>query len=110
MNSITLKDGTFIYDRKGAIDYLTSLGFEKSQIDELQTLLFEGEASGPYEQGRRDQWEEDERIIDGYFCTARDLAQGVEDICHMYRERYKAKAVHNVLDDINKFVQENRID
>lgn len=110
MSTITLKDGTFIHNEASLLDYLSSLGFDKLDIESLREMLCEKQIEKAYDEGLRDQYNEDEREIDGYFCAARDLAQGIEDLCDDFYRQYKSKAVLNVLDTFRKFVDENRID
>ena len=109
--AIYLKDGTYIYDEKTAVEYLTSLGFEKFDIEDMRLFIAEDTVEDAYRRGYDDAaWKDDEVKLDGYFCACRDLAQGIEELCNMYAQRYKSKAIHTVLEDIRKFVEENRID
>ena len=107
---VALNDGTYIYNSSSAKEYLNSLGFDSADIDRLGDMLFDDVREDAYERGVRDQWHEDERKIDGYFCAARDLAQGIEDLCNDFRKQYKSAAILKVLNTIEKFVDENRID
>lgn len=108
--AVTLNDGTYIYNSTSAREYLNSLGFDSSDIDHFGDMLFDDVRGDAYDRGVRDQWHEDERKIDGYFCACRDLAMGIEDICNDFRKQYKSAAIMKVLDAIQKFVDENRID
>ena len=110
MSVITLKDGTFIHNEASLLNYLSSLGFDKPDIESLREILCEEQIEDAYDKGISDQWHEDERKIDGYFCACRDLAMGIEDICNDFRKQYKSAAIMKVLDAIQKFVDENRID
>jgi hypothetical protein len=107
---VALNDGTYIYNSTSAKEYLNSLGFDSTDIDRLGDMLFEDVREDAYREGYDDCWREDERKIDGYFCACRDLAMGIEDICNDFRKQYKSAAIMKVLDAIQKFVDENRID
>ena len=108
--AVTLNDGTYIYNSASAREYLNSLGFDSSDIDRFGDMLFDDVREDAYREGYDDCWREDERKIDGYFCACRDLAMGIEDICTDFRKQYKSAAIMKVLDAIQKFVDENRID
>lgn len=108
--AITLNDGTYIYNDSGAREFLTSLGFDSSDIEEFGNMLFSDVRENAYREGYDECWHDDEVKIDGYFCACRDLAQGIEDICNDFRKQYKSAAIMKILDAIQKFVDENRID
>ena len=101
---VTLNDGTYIYNSTSAREYLNSLGFDSTDINRFGDMLFDDVREDAYKEGYDDCWREDERKIDGY------LAMGIEDICDDFRKQYKSAAIMKVLDAIQKFVDENRID
>lgn len=107
---VTLNDGTYIYNSTSAKEYLNSLGFDSTDIDRFGDILFNDVRENAYREGYNECWHDDEAKIDEYFCACRDLAQGIEDICDDFRKQYKSAAIMKVLDAIQKFVDENRID
>lgn len=104
---ITTKDGVLLYDDYTAKDYLTSLGID---VDDLQKLLYEDVEDNAYKNGYEDAYRDREREVDGYYCACRDLAEAVDNLCDMYLDQYKSKAIVNILNAIKTCVQENRID
>ena len=104
---ITTNDGTLLYDDYTAKDYLTSLGID---VDDLRVLLYEDVEENAYREGYMAAHAEDERVIDGYFCACRDLAEAVDNLCDLFLDQYKAKAIVHVLNAVKTCVQENRID
>lgn len=102
---IVLNDNTFLYNKDTVEDYLVSLGFD---LDSLTQVLFEDieEEYNSYQ----DAAENAELKADNYYCAARDLAQGIDDLCDDFRKKYKSQAIMKVLDTIQKFVYENRVD
>lgn len=107
MAYITTKDGVFLYNDYTAKDYLTSLGID---VDDLRELLYEDVEDNAYREGYDAAYKDCEREVDGYFCACRDLAEAVDNLCDMYLDQYKSKAIVNVLNAIKTCVQENRID
>ena len=102
---IVLNDNTFLYNKDAVEDYLVSLGFD---LDSLTQIL-----CGDIEEERdryKDIADYAELKSDNYYCAARDLAQGIDDLCDDFRKKYKSQAIMKVLDTIQKFVYENRID
>ena len=107
MRPITLNDGTYIYSEFTLREYLESLGFD---FEELSDIIFEDKSEEAYDHISKDVWYDAERKIDGYFCAARDLALAVDELCDEFLDKYKAKAVINVLNAIKTCVDQNRID
>ena len=104
---ITTNNGILLYDDYTAKDYLTSLGID---IDDLRELLYEDVEDNAHREGYQSAWKEAEIQIDGYFCACRDLAEAVDNLCDVYLDQYKSKAIVNVLNAVKTCVQENRID
>lgn len=104
---ITTNDGALLYDDYTAKDYLTSLGID---VDDLQELLYGDIEDNAYKEGYDSAYHDREREVDGYFCACRDLAEAIDNLCDDYLEKYKSKAIVNVLNEIKTCVQENRID
>lgn len=102
---IVLNDNTFLYNKDTVEDYLVSLGFD---LDSLTQVLF-GDIEEEYN-SYKDAVEYTELKADNYYCAARDLAQGIDDLCKDFRKKYKSQAVIKVLDTIQKYVEQNRID
>lgn len=110
MSMITLKDGTFIHNEASLLDYLSSLGFDKFDIEDFKKLLMGDALDNAYREGYGDCHKESEITIDGYFCAARSLAEAVDNLCDDFRKQYKSAAILKVLDAIETCVRENRID
>lgn len=102
---IVLNDKTFLYNKDAVEDYLVSLGFDLDSL--TQVLCGDIEAECNY---YKDTVDYTELKADNYYCAARDLAQGIDDLCDDFRKKYKSQAIMKVLDTIQKFVYENRID
>lgn len=107
MAYITTKDGVFLYNDYTAKNYLASLGID---VDDLRELLYEDVEDNAYREGYNEAYKDYEVKVDGYFCACRDLAEAVDNLCDMYLDQYKSKAIVNVLNAIKTCVQENRID
>lgn len=107
MRPITLNDGTYIYSEFTLREYLESLGFD---FEELSDMIFEDKSEEMYDHVSKEIWHDVEREIDGYFCAARDLALAVDELCDEFLEKYKSKAIVNVLNAIKTCVDQNRID
>lgn len=107
MRNIILNDGTFIYSEDSLREYLISLGFD---FYELQEALAGDFLEEEYHKGYQEAIKNAEVEVDGYFCKARDLALEVENVCDDFRNKYRSKAVLNVLDAIEKTINNNRID
>lgn len=107
--AITLKD-RFIYNEAEVVDYLTSLGLDKFDIEEMRDMLCGTAIEDAYNRGWQDCYKEDEIQIDGYYCGVRDLAEAVNNLCGVFREQYKSAAIIKVLNAIETCVRENRID
>lgn len=107
MRPITLNDGTYIYSEFTLKEYLESLGFDYLELEDIVGAKKYDEG---YDDGYRADWREAERTVDGYFCAARDLAQEVENLCDDFLDKYKSKAIVNVLNAIKTCVDQNRID
>lgn len=105
MRPIVLNDGTFIHNENMLREYLEPLGFD---LEDLKYFLCEEELS-ELEELKEDR-KTYERVVDSYFCDARDLALAVDEVCDTYRKKYKSAAVIKVLDAIQTCVAENRID
>lgn len=98
--SITLNDGTFLYNSDQLRNYLAGLGF--NEFNDFQEIVWslrkdvEGHDNGdefdePETKG--DDWE---AIADGYYCAYNNLYQEVEDMCEKFlsgRKITKAKFV-----------------
>lgn len=108
--AIYLNDGTYIYDEKTAVEYLTSLGFDKFDIEDMRRLIAEDTAEDAYRRGYDAAWEDDEAKLDGYYCACRDLAYEIDMLCNEYLGKYKAAAIVKILNNIKTCVRENRID
>lgn len=107
MRPITLNDGTYIYSEFTLQEYLESLGFD---YFELSNYFFEERYNEAYDDAYAEAHYEAEKEVDGYFCAARDLAQEVENLCDDFLDKYKSKAIVNVLNAIKTCVDQNRID
>lgn len=107
MRPITLNDGTYLYSDFTLKEYLESLGFD---FEELSDIIFEDKSEEMYDHVSKEVWYDAERKIDGYFCAARDLALAVDELCDEFLDKYKSKAIVNVLNAIKTCVDQNRID
>ena len=105
--TMTLNDGTFIYSEFTLVEYLKSLGFD---MDILKEILLDDMIEEVRKDINEELHEEYERMTDGYFCAARDLAVEIDNLCEEFRKKYKAAAVHKVLDAIEQCVDTNRVD
>lgn len=107
MIPITLKDRSYIYNQDTLKEYLNNLGFD---IEDLRKLLCQDLIEEIRYEGYAEAKQEYERMADGYFCAARDIAQGIDDLCDDFRKKYKSKAILNVLDEIQSYIRVERID
>lgn len=98
-NQFLLNDGTYIYSEDTAKEYLISLGFD---IDDLCEML---------NSSLREREEELEYLLkteesnnEANFEAFNNLVCELQNLLGDFRKKYKAKAVLNVLESIEKTI------
>lgn len=95
-----LNDGTFLYDAETVEQYLSSLGFD---IDSLKETLFEEETEE--KEHAEEMVEYYKKCAESDFEAANNMAIELENMIDQFRTKYKAKAVINVLDELESIIK-----
>ena len=100
MENIILNDGTFIYTKEDATDYLSSLGFN---LDDLKEIFSDDIDTDAYEAAYREQ----ELEADRCFCAARDMAletiEMLEEMSTHYTGVKTLSRINKIIDTINYY-------
>ena len=81
MKPIVLKDGTYIYDTDGFIQYLLSLGFDKIDLQQIN-LEFHPEELNPDEWVRRDDIDDYEYMYSEVSNEIRYARENIYELCN----------------------------
>lgn len=102
VNSITLNDGTFLYDKIGVYEYLSSLGFD---IDDLFNMMCGGMVEEVQEANENAKYWED-RFID-YDYNMRTMYNEIKDLTDKLasgKGGTKMQYSHRIMNVINNYI------